>query len=110
MLHEQLDGQLRLVSLDPLHGQEFFVRKRDSRVVPLDETRIQIAIEAAFKADAGLHRDQLLPSAAQSNVIRVANAVIHAAIARAVKGDTLEIELIQDLVETRLMEAGHHSA
>jgi hypothetical protein len=32
--------------------------------------------------------------------IRVANTVIHAAIARAAKGDTLEIEFIQDLVET----------
>ncbi|MCI0536227.1 MAG: ribonucleoside-diphosphate reductase subunit alpha [Verrucomicrobiales bacterium] len=66
-------------------------------------------MEAAFKADAGLHHDQSLPNAAQSNVIRVANAVIHAAISRAVKGDALEIELIQDLVETKLLEAGHHS-
>ncbi|MBI4660081.1 MAG: ribonucleoside-diphosphate reductase subunit alpha [Verrucomicrobia bacterium] len=110
MLHEQLDGQLRLVQLDPLQGQTFSVRKRDGRVVPFDEARVLIAIESAFKADAGLHRDNSLPDAAQSNVIRVANAVIRAAIARAVKGDALEIELIQDLVETRLMEAGHHSA
>src|SRR5262249_50421684 len=28
----------------------------------------------------------------------------------AIKGNTLEIEFIQDLVENRLMEAGHHSA
>ncbi|MBI3851490.1 MAG: ribonucleoside-diphosphate reductase subunit alpha [Verrucomicrobia bacterium] len=109
MLHEQLDGQLRLVQLDPLQGQPFSVRKRDGRVVAFDETRIQLAIEAAFKADAGLHRDQSLPPAAQNNVIWVANAVIHAAITRAVKGDTLEIEFLQDLVETQLMEAGHHS-
>jgi len=109
MLHEQLDGQLRLVQLDPLQNQEFFVRKRDGRVVSFDESRIQLAIEAAFKADAGFHHDQPLPVAAQSNVIRVANAVIHAAIAQAVKGDALEIELIQDLVETKLLEAGHHS-
>src|SRR5687767_11068245 len=109
MLHEQLDGQLRLAQLDPLQGHKFFVRKRDGCVIPFDESRIQIAIESAFKADAGLHRDQLLPSAAQSNVLRIANAVIHAAIAHAVKGDTLEIEFIQDLVETTLMEAGHHS-
>jgi len=39
----------------------------------------------------------------------VANSVIHAATARATKGETLEIELVQDLVETQLMEAGHHS-
>lgn len=109
MLHEQLDGQLRLAQLDPLQGQTFSVRKRDGRVAPFDETRIQLAIEAAFKADAGLHHDQSLPPVAQNNVVRVANAVIHAAITRVVKGDTLEIEFIQDLVETKLMEAGHHS-
>ena len=109
MLHEQLDGQLRLVQLDPLQGQTFSVRKRDGRIVPFDETRIHLAIEAAFKADAGLRHDQPLPPAAQNNVIRVTNAVTHAAITRAVKGDTLEIEFLQDLVETQLMEAGHHS-
>ncbi len=109
MLNEQLDGQLRLVQLDPLQGQTFSVHKRDGRVASFDETRIQLAIEFAFKADAGIHHDQSLPTAAQNNVIRVANAVIHAAITRAAKGGTLEIEFIQDLVETQLMEAGHHS-
>ncbi len=57
MLHEQLDGQLRLAQLDPLQGQEFPARKRDGRVVPFEETRIQIAIESAFKADATLFRE-----------------------------------------------------
>jgi ribonucleoside-diphosphate reductase alpha chain len=109
MLNEQLDGHLRLAQLDPLQGRTFSVHKRDGRVAPFDETRIQLAVEAAFKADAGVHYDQPLPDAAQNNVIRVANAVIHAAIKHAVKGDTLEIEFIQDLVETQLMEAGHHS-
>jgi ribonucleoside-diphosphate reductase alpha chain len=105
----QLDGQLKLAQLDPLQHQEFNIRKRDGRVVPFNESRIALAIEATFKADAGLHQDQPLPAAAQDNVIRVANAVINAALARAVKGDVLEIELIQDLVETKLMEAGHLS-
>jgi ribonucleoside-diphosphate reductase alpha chain len=109
MLHEQLDGQLRLVQLDPLLGQTFSVRKRDGRVAPFAETRIQLAIEYAFKADAGINQDRPLPNAAQSNVIRVANAVIETMIARAMKGDILEIEIIQDEVETKLMEAGHHS-
>jgi ribonucleoside-diphosphate reductase alpha chain len=109
MLHEQLDGQLKLVQLDPLKGQEFFVRKRDAHIAPFDEARILLAIESAFKADAGLHRDQPLLQAAQDNAIRVANDVVETAIVRAVRGSMLEIELIQDLVETKLMEAGHHS-
>lgn len=95
--------------LENIEEQEFSVRKRDGRIVPFDGTRIQLAIEAAFKADAGVHRDQPLPNAAHTNVTRVANAVIQTALARALKGEALEIEVLQDLVETHLMEAGHHS-
>jgi ribonucleoside-diphosphate reductase alpha chain len=109
MLHESIDGRLQLAQLDPLTGPNLSVRKRDGRIVPVDETRIQLAIEAAFKADAGIHRDQSLPGAAQNNVTRVANSVIRSALARVDKGGVLEIEFIQDLVETQLMEAGHHS-
>lgn len=108
MLQEQLDGQLRLAQLDPLQGQTFSVRKRDGRIAPFDEFRILLAIEAAFKADAGLAVDQALPSEAQAAAIRVTHAVVQATVSRAVKGESLEIESIQDLVEAQLMAAGHH--
>ncbi len=105
----QIDDQPRLVQLDPIQAQALSVRKRDGRVSSFDETRIQLAIEAAFKADAGLHPDQSLPLAAQNNAVRVTNAVVTAATKSTNAGTTLEIEFIQDLVETQLMEAGHHS-
>ena len=109
----QIDDQPRLAQPDSLTVQTFSVRKRDGRVTSFDETRIQLAIEAAFKADAGLHPDQPLPLAAEHNTLRVTNAVVAAAIAHTAKNhpleNTLEIEFIQDLVETQLMEAGHHS-
>ncbi len=105
----QIDGQLRLAQLDPHRGQTFSVRKRDGRIVPFEEARIQIAIEAAFKAEAGLQRDESLPAAAQNNVVRLATTVIERSLVRIVKGEALEIEQIQDIVETALMEAGHHS-
>ena len=108
----QIDDQPRLVQLDPIQAQTLSVRKRDGRVSSFDETRIQLAIEAAFKADAGLHSDQPLPLAAQNNAVRVTNAVVTAAIRSTTtgnSGNSLEIEFIQDLVETQLMEAGHHS-
>src|SRR5579864_8482208 len=104
MLHEQLDGQLRLAQLDPLLAQTFSVLKRDGRVVPFDETRILIAIESAFKADAGLSTSDSLPLPASHNALLATNAVIETVITRAVKGDTLEIEFIQDVVESKLME------
>jgi len=105
----QINDQPRLVQLDPIQAQTLSVRKRDGRVSSFDETRIQLAIEAAFKADAGLHPDQSLPLAAQNNAVRVTNAVVTAATKSTNTGTTLEIEFIQDLVETQLMEAGHHS-
>jgi len=109
MSHELSAVPLQLAQPDPLSGQTVSVRKRDGRVTPFDETRIQLAIEAAFKADAGVHRDRPLPEAAQANVIRVANAVIRTALKQMARSEALEIELLQDLVETQLMEAGHHS-
>jgi ribonucleoside-diphosphate reductase alpha chain len=109
MFHEQLDGQLKLVQLDPLQGQQFSVRKRDGRIAPFDETRILLALESAFKADAGINSEHSLPDPVQANVLHVANDVINSAISRAAKGATLEIEFIQDLAENKLMEAGHHS-
>jgi len=107
MLQEQLDGQLRLVTLDPLGHRQFTVRKRDGRVVGFDESRILIAIEAAFKADAGLAADQALASETQAEVCHATHAVVQAIISRAIKGESLEIEAIQDMVEAQLMAAGH---
>ena len=60
MINEQLDGQLRMATLDPLEGKQFQVLKRDGRIIEFDETRIYLAIEAALKADVGLAQDQAL--------------------------------------------------
>lgn len=108
MLHEQLDGQLRLAQLDPLQGRSFFVRKRDGRVVPFDESRILLAIESAFKADAGLAAENALSGEAQAAALQAANDVVRTVVSRTVKGEALEIEAIQDLVEARLMQSGYH--
>ena len=109
MLHAQNDSQFRLAQPDPLQSPDLSVRKRDGRVTAFDENRIHLAIEAAFKADAGIHRDRPLPAAAQENVTRVANAVVRTATQLVAKGNALEIEFLQDHVETHLMDAGHHS-
>ena len=60
MINEQLDGQLRMATLDPLEGKQFQVRKRNGRVIDFDETRIYLAIEASLKADAEIETDILL--------------------------------------------------
>jgi len=110
MINEQLDGQLRMATLDPLKGQQFQVRKRDGRVIDFDETRIYLAIESALKADAELKYDAKAPEEMQADAQRLANEVVEKCISRAVKGEALEIERIQDTVEDKLMERGFRGA
>ena len=109
MISEQLDGQLRMASIDPLEGREFTVRKRDGRVAPFDETRICLAVEAAFKAHQGIAEDGKLEDDLQGEVHRITDEVVSQCLRQAVNGDTteaLEIERIQDVVEGQLMD-GH---
>lgn len=103
MLHEGFDGQLKMRELDPLAGRNFTVRKRDGRIVPFDESRILLAIEAAFRAHLGIHGDDFLPLDHQSLVHKITEKVVENCITRALSGQLLEIELIQDAVEEQLM-------
>jgi ribonucleotide reductase alpha subunit len=102
--------QLPMLGIDPLHGQQFVVRKRDGRLDEFNEARIYLAIESVFKAVAALGRDERLPDDAQSNVKHCADTVATRILSRAVKGEELEVEKIQDAVEEQLMLAGHVEA
>ena len=110
MINEQLDGQLRMATLDPLEGKQFQVRKRDGRVIDFDETRIYLAIEASLKADAEIEMDMLAPADMQTDAQRITNEVVEKCLSRAVKGEALNIERIQDTVEDKLMELGFRGA
>ena len=110
MINEQLDGQLRMATLDPLEGKKFQVLKRDGRVIEFDETRIYLAIEAALKADAGLVQDQAAPETLQADAQRLTSEVVELCLSRLKEDETLEIERIQDVVEEKLMVGGFHGA
>ena len=110
MISEQLDGQLRMATLDPLEGKKFLVRKRDGHVIEFDETRIYLAIEASLKADAELPMDESAPDAMQADARRLAEAVVERSLSGAVDSEPLEIERIQDTVEDKLMELGFRGA
>ena len=109
MHSEQLNGQLSLTNIDPLQHKEFTVRKRDGRVSQFDETRIYLAIEAAFKVESGLTRDEQAPDVMQAVVQKITEKVAQECLARAVRGEVLDIERVQDTVETQLMAAGQHA-
>jgi ribonucleoside-diphosphate reductase alpha chain len=99
--------QLHLHGIDPLQGKTLIVRKRDGRHEEFNEARVFLAIESAFKALEGLTRDTPLPEALQSAVRRCADAVVEKVLGRAVRGEQMEVEHIQDAVEDRLMLEGH---
>jgi len=108
-----MDGpydQMPMPGMDPLHGQRFLVRKRDGRLDEFNEARIYLAMESAFKAVAGLGRDECLPDGAAAAVKHCAELVVSRVLSRAVKGEELEVESIQDAVEAQLMVAGHVEA
>ncbi len=110
MISEQLDGQLRMATLDPLEGKKFLVRKRDGHVIEFDETRIYLAIEASLKADAELPMDESAPDTMQVDARRLTEAVVERSLSGAVDSEPLEIERIQDTVEDKLMELGFRGA
>ena len=104
---EPLSGQLSLNGVDPLHGREFIVRKRDGRGEGFNEERIRLAVESAFKADRDIPSDYPLPQEDQAAVLSVTAAVVQRLFSRAIRGEELEIERVQDAVEEALMTQGH---
>jgi len=93
--------------MDPLQGKKLFVRKRDGRIEEFNEARICLAIESAFKAVEGIGRDARLTGPLQAAVRKCADVVVERMLSRAVRGEQLEVERIQDAVEEQLMLDGH---
>jgi len=100
-------GQLKMIGVDPREETQFLVRKRDGRSEEFNEARIFMAIECAFKAVHGILPDQPLPDAALGAVLKTADAVAERVLSGAIKGEPLEVERIQDVVEEQLMRDGH---
>ncbi|HEY8966952.1 MAG TPA: ribonucleoside-diphosphate reductase subunit alpha, partial [Candidatus Methylacidiphilales bacterium] len=100
-------GQMNLAGIDPLQEREFSIRKRNGRVESFNEERIFLAVEAAFKAERGVAKEETLPEADHLAVRAVTDRVVEQALSLAVQGEQMEIERIQDLVELQLMKGGH---
>ncbi len=104
---EPLSGQLSLSGVDPLLGREFSVKKRDGRTESFNEERIRLAVESAFKADRDIPSDYSLAPEDLAAALSVTGAVVQRLFSRAIRGEELEIERIQDAVEEALMTQGH---
>lgn len=106
-LLESSTEQLNLAGVDPLEHREFTVRKRDGRAEAFNEERIRLAVEAAFKEDRDIPRDAELPLADREAANSIVEGVVAKLLRRAVRGEDLQIERIQDAVEEALMTQGH---
>jgi ribonucleoside-diphosphate reductase alpha chain len=104
---DMLDDQLQMQGIDPLQDWQFLVRKRDGRLEEFNEARIFLAIESAFKALHGAGQNDPLPESAQADVKNCGDRVVEQVLSRAVRGEELEVEQIQDAVENQLMLGGH---
>ena len=99
---------LPLHALDPLADRKFSVRKRDGRTEVFNEERIRLALEGAFKAERYLALEDSLSLEDRDAIANINNAIVESLLACAVRGEELEIELIQDAVEVALMRHGYH--
>ena len=98
---------MQMQGIDPLQGRRFVVRKRDGRIEEFNEARILLAMGSAFRAGLGLRADASLPDTARAAVKDCSGKAVTLVLARALRGEELEVERIQDTVEEQLMLAGH---
>ena len=85
---------------------QFDVRKRDGRREVFDKERIILATERAFKAERDLAPEDPLTLEDQKAVASISEEVVQRLLSRAICGEALEIELVQDAVEVALMKKG----
>lgn len=92
---------------------EWVVRKRDGRLVPFDQTRIQAAITNAFRAENGRHQTSEVATTSLepdvlADIISVVQTVADDVAPTASQASGVDVEQIQDLVEMELMARGHY--
>ena len=84
------------------------VVKRNGMLVPFRLDRISMAIEASFRATLNIPTTSPLPQDIYSVVRDVTEQVVLDIRAQALSGTCFTVEGVQDLVEVKLMQAGHY--
>jgi ribonucleoside-diphosphate reductase alpha chain len=90
------------------HLQAYPVVKRTGMLVPFREDRILAALEAAFRDTKKIARTEPLTQEIHQEIQHIAHVIIDEIAQLASKGSCITVEGIQDIVEVKLMETGHH--
>ncbi|MEZ5314911.1 MAG: ribonucleoside-diphosphate reductase subunit alpha [Chlamydiales bacterium] len=86
----------------------YTIVKRNGLIVPLRCDRILHALEAAFRDTKSIMPSEPLNSEIRETVAQITHLIIEEILSMTSLGTLLTVEGIQDIVEIKLMETGHH--
>lgn len=86
----------------------YTIVKRNGVLVPFRRERILNALDAAFRDTKKIERPHPLPETLRQTIELITDLVVDEAVKKASLGSLLTVESIQDIVEIKLMETGHH--
>lgn len=86
----------------------YTIVKRNGMLVPFRRERIFNALDAAFRDTKKIEHPRPLPESIRQTIELITDLVIDDAVKKASLGELLTVEGIQDIVEVKLMETGHH--
>ncbi len=89
--------------------QNMTVVKRSGVIVPFRSERIFNALEASVRDTYKKEKKQPLSDELVQIIEQVTESVMEALTEKFKRGESLTVEGIQDIVEKKLMEAGHHA-
>jgi len=98
----------RDIGLKNGESQVFTIVKRSGALVPFRKERVFNAIEAAFRATKNIPITEPLPKDLYNTVQGVTEEVVQDVNEQAIKGASLSVEGIQDIVELKLMKGEHY--
>lgn len=94
------------MEIEPISG--YTIMKRNGMFVPFRRDRIVNALESAFRDTKKIDRASPVPHEIRSTIEAITDLVVYEVAAAEALGITLNVEGIQDIVEVKLMETGHH--
>lgn len=86
----------------------YTIVKRNGMLVPFRRERIFNALDAAFRDTKKIEHPRLLPESMRQTIELITDLVVDEAVQKASLGELVTVEGIQDIVEVKLMETGHH--
>ncbi len=102
------DENLTKNAVEGRPSMNYTIVKRNGMLVPFRKERIFNAVELAFRDTKNLPRPALLPDPIKEIIEQITDLVVEEAVKMAKLGALLTVEGIQDIVEIKLMETGHH--